>query len=48
MRLELRISVSVHAHISLASLQAVPYEMSLASVKKFLWQKSDDLIFHFR
>ncbi len=29
-------------------LQAVPYEMSLASVKKYIWRKSDDLVFHFR
>ena len=29
-------------------LQAVPYEMSLASVKRFLWRKGDDLVFHFR
>lgn len=28
--------------------QGVPYEMSLASVKKFIWRKSDDLVFHFR
>ena len=28
--------------------QAVPYEMSLASVKRFLWRKGDDLVFHFR
>ncbi|EFJ45589.1 hypothetical protein VOLCADRAFT_105880 [Volvox carteri f. nagariensis] len=27
---------------------AVPYEMSLASVKKFIWKKSDDLLFHYR
>ncbi|GAX75270.1 hypothetical protein CEUSTIGMA_g2715.t1 [Chlamydomonas eustigma] len=27
---------------------AVPYEMSLASVKKYIWRKSDDLVFTFR
>jgi len=26
----------------------VPYEMSLASVKKYIWRKSDDLIFNYR
>eukprot|EP00798_Chlamydomonas_sp_ICE-L_P026920 gene26920-4543_t len=26
----------------------VPYEMSLAAVKKYIWKKPDDLIFHFR
>ncbi|GFR51816.1 hypothetical protein Agub_g14276 [Astrephomene gubernaculifera] len=27
---------------------AVPYEMSLATVKKYIWKKSDDLVFHYR
>ncbi|GLI71435.1 hypothetical protein VaNZ11_016649 [Volvox africanus] len=27
---------------------AVPYEMSLATIKKYIWKRSDDLIFHFR
>jgi WD repeat-containing protein 48 len=27
---------------------AVPYEMSLASVKKFIWRKSEDIVFTFR
>lgn len=25
--------------------QAVPYEMSLATVKKYIWKKSDDVVF---
>ena len=28
--------------------QGVPYEMSLASIKKYIWKKGDDLVFHFR
>jgi hypothetical protein len=31
-----------------ALVQAAPYEMSLASIKKFIWRKGDDLVFHFR
>ncbi|GLC66648.1 hypothetical protein PLESTF_000456600 [Pleodorina starrii] len=27
---------------------AVPFEMSLATVKKFIWKKSDDLVFNYR
>jgi len=27
---------------------AVPFEMSLSSVKKFIWCKSDDVVFHYR
>lgn len=27
---------------------AAPYELSLASVKKYIWKKSDDLLFHYR
>lgn len=29
-------------------MQAVPYEMSLASVRKYVWKKSEDLVFHYR
>jgi WD repeat-containing protein 48 len=28
--------------------QGVPYEMSLAAVKKYIWCKGEDLVFHFR
>ncbi|KXZ53892.1 hypothetical protein GPECTOR_6g810 [Gonium pectorale] len=27
---------------------AVPFEMSLATVKKYIWRKGDDLIFNYR
>jgi hypothetical protein len=29
-------------------LQAVPYSMSLATIKKFIWKRSDDVVFHYR
>lgn len=28
--------------------QAVPYTFSIASVKRFIWKRSDDVIFHYR
>ncbi|WIA22702.1 hypothetical protein OEZ85_001110 [Tetradesmus obliquus] len=27
---------------------AVPYSMSLATIKKFIWKRSDDVVFHYR
>ena len=29
-------------------MQAVPYDLSLAAVKKYIWKKGDDLVFHFK
>ncbi len=29
-------------------LQAVPYDMSIAAVKKFIWRKTEDVLFHYR
>ena len=29
-------------------MQAVPYSMSLATIKKFIWKRSDDVVFHYR
>jgi hypothetical protein len=26
----------------------VPYSLSIATVKKFIWRRSDDVIFHYR
>jgi hypothetical protein len=28
-------------------MQLVPFEMSLASVKKFIWRRSEDVLFNF-
>jgi hypothetical protein len=30
------------------ALQAVPYDMSLASIKKYIWRRSDDPTFQYR
>jgi WD repeat-containing protein 48 len=29
-------------------LQAVPYSLSIATVKKYIWKRSDDVIFNYR
>jgi hypothetical protein len=32
----------------LQCLQAVPYSLSLATIKKFIWKRSDDVVFHYK
>jgi hypothetical protein len=29
-------------------LQAVPYSLSLATIKKFIWKRSHDVVFHYK
>jgi len=36
------------AHANRPHAQAVPYDMSLASVKKYIWRKSEDVIFTYQ
>lgn len=28
--------------------QAVPYSFSIATIKRYIWKRSDDVIFHYR
>ena len=37
-----------HHHPHNNKQKAVPYAMSVASVQKFLWKRSDDVVFHYR
>jgi hypothetical protein len=35
-------------HVPVLLLQAVPYSFSIATVKRYIWKRSDDVIFHYR
>jgi hypothetical protein len=39
--------MSRDADISASVVQLVPFDMSLASVKKFIWRRSEDVLFMF-
>lgn len=34
--------------VSLVAMQAVPWELSLAALKKFIWRRKDDILVEYR
>jgi hypothetical protein len=42
------ICLSLNCPLPWLHMQAVPYEMSLAAIKKYIWRKPDDVMFVYR
>jgi hypothetical protein len=43
------LTTAEHAHSCVGCcMQVAPYDMSLSAVKKFIWCKSEDIIFNYR
>jgi hypothetical protein len=43
-----RLAAHCNPHAPVLLLQAVPYSFSIATVKRYIWKRSDDVIFHYR